>query len=649
MRGAILDRNGRVLVRDIPASDVCIHFGVLAGREDYLRAVAIELQRRGDFPRAMKISEITGQLRSDIADMWRRLSELSSVPISELRLRADAIVDRVARVRASRARRSGRDEPVREEIDTRYAMHPLVEDVDNDVALNVRLELEKFPWLQVVPGARRAALDADAAVHVLGRIGAASLDRIDEDDFVDDELRGLRPDDRCGISGAERVAEYALRGRRGRIVQDFAGQELDRTEPALADGVRGCVHPAGASAAVVDVETREIVALASYHSYAYDDFGRLYEELSENTRELPLLFRAVQAQYPPGSTCKAITLMGGLGEGVINENERIHCTGFLLATQPNAFRCWIYNQYPGTTHDMREPAGQSGEDAIRNSCNIYFYKVGERLGAERLCEWFSRFGLGRTCGTGLIEESRGIVPTQERLSRPHEPADAWNFAIGQGEVTATPLQAANVAATIASGVVRPVRLFREDLQKYRNAAPEPAPPEQRFDERALRVLRAGMWRVVNEQGGTGHVANLERRDFELCGKTGSAQTVTRPVTWRFTFEWPDGVQNVQTSVSEVKALKAARDERPGLSPPRLVGRYAAQRYPELLEGERLPAHAWFMGYIQPRTTRRGAAPAKPCYAISIILEYGGSGGQAAGPIAKRIAEALLDRAIGTTE
>ena len=167
---------------------------------------------------------------------------------------------------------------------------------------------------------------------------------------------------------------------------------------------------AGAAAVVIDVATREVRALASYPVYSYTDFNADYEQLQRDAQRLPLLFRAVQGQYPPGSICKAITLVGGLSEGVITPETRFHCTGFMLPDKPDRFRCWIYNQY-GTTHDAAEPEGQNGEDAVRNSCNIYFFHVGEGLGVDRLCDWFSRFGLGRSAGTGLIEEVDGIVPT----------------------------------------------------------------------------------------------------------------------------------------------------------------------------------------------------------------------------------------------
>jgi penicillin-binding protein 2 len=389
----------------------------------------------------------------------------------------------------------------------------------------------------------------------------------------------------------------------------------------------------------MDVATREVRALASYPVYSFDQFRTDYADLERDARQLPLLFRAVQAQYPPGSICKAITLVGGLSDGLVTPETRIHCTGFLLPDKPDRFRCWIYNLHAGITHDMTDdPAGQNAEHAVQNSCNIYFYRVGEKLGPQRLCEWFSLFGLGQSAGTGLIEESPGIVPTAEWLrqneNRAYQASDAWNFAIGQGEVTITPLQAANVAATIASGYAAPPRLAYDDTG-HAFGAPPAAPTA--FDDQHLRVLRRGMWRSVNEESGTGKPARLEHDGYELCGKTGSAQAAPRPVLYRYTFEWPDGRRVERTAYVEEDALAEFGDDKP-----KRVGKHVAEQYPALIEGEKLPAHAWFIGFTQPKTTPRGAVPKGRVYAISVIVEYGEAGGRVAGPVAKSIAEHLLE-------
>jgi penicillin-binding protein 2 len=353
---------------------------------------------------------------------------------------------------------------------------------------------------------------------------------------------------------------------------------------------------------------------------------------------MPLRFRPVAEHYPPGSTCKAITLVGGLGEGVVTEQERIHCHGHLLAEEPDKFRCWIYNQYQ-TTHDAYNPVGQNAEDAIRNSCNIYFYTVGRRLGVDRICAWFTRFGLGRTQGTGLIEEASGIVPTSRWLAEHRgrdpqvRPADAWNFSIGQGEVSATPLQAANVAATVAAGRWEPVVLVRDEAG---NRFGPPPPPSVQFDERVLSPLRVGMWRVVNERGGTAWRTKLRRSDYEMCGKTGSAQASRRVIRKKYILRWPDGRTEEVTAVSRRDALSGFGEPKP-----EVIADSIHELFPPTDVED--PSHAWFIGYTQSAETGRGDAPRGRVYAFSVIVEFGGSGGRVAGPVAQRIAESLLER------
>jgi cell division protein FtsI/penicillin-binding protein 2 len=656
-RGSILDRQGRPLLSDEPSADVCVHYAVLTGDGDYLRQLAGRLRRRGDFPDSLSTAEIVDELRARIQQMWQRLSELAGVPVSDFIARANAIRARVARIREQVQANSPTVRRIQEE--DRYL--PVIERVTPELALAVRLELSHYPWLRVVPGSWRVAHNADAVAHLLGRQGEASAERIATDPLRGDELRQLRPGDRCGVSGVERLADTSLRGWAGRVSEDIGGGELQRIPPRagndvhltldlalqqyvlalLTDAVTNMKvesHEAGGAAVVIDVATREVLALASYPSYDYENYNRDYDELRRDVTRMPLLFRPVQGRYAPGSICKGITLIGGLTEGVITPETRFHCTGHLLPDKPDRFRCWIYNQHAGLTHDMiDDPAGENGENAVKNSCNIYFFQVGQRLGPERLCDWFRRFGLGRTQGTGLIEETPANVPTEDWLQatqkRTFQPADAWNLAIGQGEITLTPLQAANVGATIASGYWAPVRLAYDTTGR---ALGDPPTADQPFDDRHLQVLRRGMWRVVNDPHGTGRTARLDRTDYEFCGKTGSAQAVPFVIATRYICEWPDGRREEVIALSEAEALAQF-----GADKPQVIGRRVAERYPELGEDGKLPSHAWFMGFTQPAGTRRGAAPKGPVYAIAVVIEFGGSGGQVAAPVAKSIAEYLL--------
>jgi cell division protein FtsI/penicillin-binding protein 2 len=187
-----------------------------------------------------------------------------------------------------------------------------------------------------------------------------------------------------------------------------------------------------------------------------------------------------------------------------------------------------------------------------------------------------------------------------------------------------------------------VRLAYDDRgQALGEAARMPAPPP--LPGEPLAVLRRGMWRVVNERNGTGAPARIDLPGFELCGKTGSAQTVPRVLNSVYTLAWPDGRRAEVVAISPDDAVAGFPGERPAVA-----GWRANERYPALLEGEKLPAHAWFIGYTQSAATPRGAPPRGPAYAISVLIEFGGGGGRVAAPVARRIAERLLRAPLPTS-
>lgn len=656
-RGGIYDRLGRPLVTDEPSYDICAHYAMLSAicgeafspdAEAYLQAQARNMLRAGLYPRGTPRARIVDELKKEVVEALPRLQRLIGVSPDEIRDQARLVLSRVQRMREAILRRSeGRVDQIAEE----ETLHPIIEGLTVEQAVAARMELEKSGWLRVEPSARRVAHDAKPLSHLLGRVGVADPRRIAGDPLAADEALRLRPGDNCGVSGVEYLAETTLRGSRGRIIEDYDRSVIERIEPTAGHDVRLTIDaelqtnvysilskaveesdlPAGGSAVVIDVASREIRALVSYPSYDYDDFNKRYDELRKDTHWEPLRFRAVSGQYPPGSTCKVIALYGGLDTGVITPTTTFDCEGRLLPNEPNKFRCWIYNQYH-TTHGPL-----SAEGAIKNSCNIFFFHVGERLGAGRLCEYFSRLGLGQSQETGLIEETLGIVPTEDWLrrvqDRAYQPADAWNFAIGQGEVTATPLQCANVAATVASGHWAPVRLARDDRGEPLGGEYNSGPA---LNDAWLRVIRSGMWRVVNERGGTAASAQLDNTNHVLCGKTGSAQTSPRVISRRYTLEWPDGHREDVIAPSREDALASHRGEKV-----RVAGSHVYERFPPWSPEDKLPSHAWFIGFTQSKSTPIGDTPRGSVYAISVLIEFGASGGHVAAPVAKEIAEAAL--------
>jgi cell division protein FtsI/penicillin-binding protein 2 len=280
-------------------------------------------------------------------------------------------------------------------------------------------------------------------------------------------------------------------------------------------------------------------------------------------------------------------------------------------------------------------------EALTGSCNIFMYRLGERLGVDRLCNVFDMVGIGRGSGIGLREDEAGINPTPGWLHANKNAAvtagTARNFAIGQGELAMTPVQVANLIATYATGRYRPASLLRT-AQK----APEwklPASADH------LLAIRRGIYGVVNNPEGTAHkYARFEHERFALCGKTGSATAHPWPTAFRVNYVDESG--NAATAfvpeAAKDQAIARFRREHPA---PRFDADdvAVARRWPPHSpgEGENF-SHAWFAGFLQP-LDGHGAPDwsREPQFAFAVLVEFGGSGGQTSGPLAVRVANELL--------
>jgi penicillin-binding protein 2 len=277
----------------------------------------------------------------------------------------------------------------------------------------------------------------------------------------------------------------------------------------------------------------------------------------------PLMNRVIQGTYSPGSTFKIIASTAALEEGLITPATTFYCPGYLA----------VYN----TVFHCNNPRGHGVMDlrhAIANSCNVYFYQVGIRLEIGRLAKWAKLMGLGAPTGIDLPHESSGLMPSPEWKMRvfktPWYAGETVSVAIGQGQVSATPLQMARVVAVIANGG----RLVRPHLAKMGAGTAEALVPLGIHPE-TIAAVREGMRAVVAE--GTGWRARLQT--VEVCGKTGSAQVVSK------------------------SRLEKSPDAH-----------------------ELLP-HGWFLAF----------APADdPKIALAVIVEHGRSGGESAAPVARQI-------------
>lgn len=664
VRGSITDRGGEVLVGDEPCWDLSLDYAVIAALFETdgaaLEREAKRWRRVRRLPPEMTTAQVQETLRAEIDAMWSDLQSFlteTAAPISSKQLfdRARAVFDRMGTVRRAVALRRGFDAPIAEESNP----HSILAGLDASQQIRARERFARYPWVHVeASSSRRFAEHNEPFAHVLGRLGRVDAAAIASDPNADDPFAEYQADERMGISGVEYAAEKILRGRRGRIISDRDGRILEQVDAEhgrnvqltlhatlqrrlyqlLADVVEQHADSSGGAIVVLDVATREVLALISYPSFDPNRFDELFPILRDDTDRLPLMFRSVASRYPPGSTIKPLVCLGGLMEGRITLDTREECTGYLFNDFRTGWRCW---EVRGTNQRMAHGSVDVVQ-ALTGSCNIFMFRLGERMGVDRLCNVFDKAGVGRGSGIGLREDEEGINPTQEWL-RVHKnmsvtPGTARQFAIGQGEVAATPVQVANFMATYANGRYRPVTLIRSG-----KPSPEwklPATAEQ------LLAIRRGVYGVVNDPSGTAYkYAHFINDRYALCGKTGSATAHPWPTAYRVPCidENEDAKTVLIPEASRQQAINRFRSEYPGLRfDPDDVD--IARRWPPHAptDGENF-SHAWFGGFLQPLDGAGHPDWGKEApLAFAVLVEFGGSGGQTSGPLATRVAAELLD-------
>lgn len=376
------------------------------------------------------------------------------------------------------------------------------------------------------------------ASPLLGYVGEISRSELEQSD-------GYRMGDLIGKAGIERALELYLHGRSGgrQVEVDAFGRQLrvlSEVPPVAGDTVvlaidadlqRAAERALGeheGAVVVMDVNTGEILAMASKPGFDPNWFaqGVTREQWSELVRNplRPLNNRAVLGLYPPGSTFKVVMAAAALEEGVIGPQTEFFCGGGLWVGT-RRFRCWRSGGH-GRVNVMR---------ALIESCDVFFYEVGQRLGVDRIAEYAHRLGLGRKTGIDLPAEKPGLIPTtrwkRRRLGQPWFPGETISVAIGQGYVLVTPLQMAQLTAAIANGgrLLRPRLVKRVETVDGR-VVWDPGDVEGKdvgLSSRNLELIRKAMLGVVNTARGTGQAARLEtfgrEQEIEVAGKTGTAQ------------------------------------------------------------------------------------------------------------------------------
>ena len=412
---------------------------------------------------------------------------------------------------------------IRERLVRRQPYRPLVVKTDATLADVAALEARRLELpevsVEVVP--LRSYPLASAAAHALGRVG-----EITERQLELAEYKELAAGSLVGQAGVESQYNRELMGRDGfrRVIVNSRGLEVTEAErqlpedgPSLTLSIDASLQAAmerafegrAGSAVALDPRTGEILAMASTPAYDPNEFttgidAALWASLATDPRT-PLMNRVIQGAYSPGSTFKIIAATAALEEGVITPSTTFYCPGY-LAVYNTVFHCMAKGGHG--VMDLRR--------AIANSCNVYFFQVGIRLEIARLSKWAKLMGLGAPTGVDLPHELGGLMPSPEWKMRvfktPWYAGETVSVAIGQGQVSATPLQMARVMAVIANGG----RLVRPHLTRGTEA---PLPLGIRPE--TIAAVKEGLRAVVAE--GTGRRARLPT--VEVCGKTGSAQVV----------------------------------------------------------------------------------------------------------------------------
>jgi penicillin-binding protein 2 len=404
-----------------------------------------------------------------------------------------------------------------------------------DEVARVEINVLELPGVTIEEGLTRHYPFGETASHILGYVAAVS-----EKELTGDPLLEL-PDFRIGKNGVEKFHDLKLRGKAGtsqievnafgRVVRELRredgkpGQEMVLTlDMALQEfAYRRCLTEQSASCVLLDAPTGEVLALVSSPGYDPAAFSsgltaQMWRELTMNPRG-PLNNKALSGAYAPGSTFKPMVALAALESGVATPQTRVVCPGhFELGSA--RFHCWKKGGH-GTV-DLR--------DAIKKSCDVWFYEMGRRLGIDRIASVAKRFGLGHKLDFDVPGERAGLIPTREwklgATGVPWQHGETISASIGQSYVLATPLQLATMCARLVTGRAVEPRITRErgimaGTGDFEQGAPEF--PSLNIPPKDLKLVLDGMYAVVNEQGGTAYGARITDPAMAMAGKSGTSQ------------------------------------------------------------------------------------------------------------------------------
>ena len=426
-------------------------------------------------------------------------------------------------------------------------------DVGRDVLGIVEVHRYDLPGVVVRVKPQRHFPGKGATAHIVGYLSEISLDELRSGRYPN-----RKPGDFIGKYGVEKEFESYLAGKHGgrQVEADARGRTvriMDTVPPESGANVRLTLDMRlqqkavelleGRAGAIVAVEagTGRILAMASSPTYDPNLFvdGMTRKQWNELIKDPdnPLENKAIHGGYAPGSTFKMITAMAGLQEGKIDARTEFHCPG-RLKFGDRYFRCWKH--WGHGTLEVTE--------AIAQSCDVFFYKVGLEVGVDKIAEYARGCGLGKATGLGLGNESSGVIPDKAWKRRvykkPWYQGETLSVAIGQGANLVTPLQMALFAAAIGNGgdLYRPLMVDRVESPEgdvIKTFAPK-LRKKLPVSRQNLELIREGMWGAVN--GSRGTARSICSKELAISGKTGTAQVVGRKDRDKFLNETSDKVK-----------------------------------------------------------------------------------------------------------
>ena len=479
-------------------------------------------------------------------------------------------------------------------------------DIDRDLLAAFEVHKYDLPGVRVDVTAQRQYLNSKGAAHLIGYLGQINARELKKSQYT-----RYRSGEQIGRFGVEKTFENYLRGQRGgrQVEVDASGQIVRVLKTVSARPGRyvyltidkrlqakAALLMNGRAGAVVAMDPRngEILTMVSSPEYDQNAFvnGMSHEQwqaLSTNPLS-PMGNKAIQGEYPPASIYKIITAMAGLEEGLVDEKTTFFCPGYYKFGD-REYRCWKESGH-GKVNIVQ---------ALAESCDVYFYNLGQRLGIDRLAWYAKAFGLGAPTGFPLDTEAKGLVPTRgwkkRRFKEHWQEGETLSVAIGQSYNLVTPLQMAILISAVANGGLRhrPVILKAVTTAAGQRILAGESQIVGRIPAsvKTIKIIQSGLFKAVNHQSGTAWGVHSDQT--HINGKTGTAQVVARR-----------------------EVLDSGNDKN---------------EY-------NLRPHAWFVGY---------GPSSSPRIAVAAIIEHGEHGSTAAAPIVMALIQAYLNNTTGKAE